>query len=58
MGFVPTTKHTSIWLCLINEVTKGIYNDMYTIGIFMYISKAFDTIDHGKLLQKWYYYGV
>ena len=44
-------------LNFVDEISKAIDNDMYTIGIFMDLSKAFDTIDHGILLQKLYHYG-
>ena len=44
-------------LDFVDEISKAIDNDMYTIGIFMDLSKAFDTIDHGILLQKLYHYG-
>ena len=38
-------------LDVVDEISKAIDNDMYTIGIFMDLSKAFDAIDHGILLQ-------
>ena len=44
-------------LDFVDDISKAIDNDMYTTGIFMDISKAFDTIDHGILLQKLYHYG-
>ena len=44
-------------LDLVNNVTKAINNNMYTVGIFMDLSKAFDTIDHNILLSKLYNYG-
>ena len=41
----------------INDVSKAIDDDMNTVGIFMDLSKAFDTIDHNILLAKSYHYG-
>ena len=39
---------------VINELDKG----NFCLGLFMDLSKAFDTIDHHILLDKLYYYGV
>ncbi len=44
-------------LDFVNTITKAIDDNMYTMSIFMDLSKAFDTIDHGILLQKLYHYG-
>ena len=44
-------------LDFINDMNKAIDNNMYTAGIFMDLSKAFDTIDHEILLDKLYQYG-
>ena len=38
-------------------MNKAIDNNMYTAGIFMDLSKAFDPIDHEVLLDKLYHYG-
>ena len=37
----------------VNDVSKAIDDGMNTVGIFMDLSKAFDTIDHGILLENY-----
>jgi retron-type reverse transcriptase len=43
---------------LVNKMTKEIDHGKYTIGIFLDLSKAFDTIDHKILISKLEYYGI
>ena len=45
-------------ITLIDKLTKCLDYDEYMIGIFLYFSKAFDTVDHAILLQKLFAYGV
>ena len=42
----------------LENVTTSIDNKINTIGIFLELSKAFDTIDHKILLNKLEWYGV
>ena len=41
----------------INNLSKAIDDGMNTVGIFMDLSKAFDTIDHSIWLAKLYHHG-
>ena len=43
---------------LIDNITSSIDNQDSTIGIFIDLKKAFDTIDHALLLKKLSHYGV
>ena len=45
-------------LSLIDRIAKGLDNRLTTAGIFIDLSKAFDTIDHQILLSKLFCYGV
>ena len=42
----------------VNEISKNMENKKHTIGIFIDLSKAFDTINHNKLLSKLINYGI
>ena len=43
---------------LIEELTNTIDNKESTIGVFIDLKKAFDTIDHSLLLKKIENYGI
>ena len=43
---------------LTSSILKNNENKLYTIGIFLDLSKAFDTISHNMLLQKLSLYGI
>ena len=43
---------------LVDNITKGIDQGKYTLGIFLDLSKAFDTINHKILIKKLEHYGI
>ena len=43
---------------LTEEITSALYKKKSTIGVFIDLKKAFDTIDHTLLLAKLRHYGV
>ena len=43
---------------VVEAISKGIENKEFAVGVFIDLKKAFDTIDHGILLQKMERYGV
>ena len=57
-GFRSNRSTSLALLELVEKITKSIDDGKYTIGIFIDIKKAFDTIDHNILLQKLHFLGV
>ena len=51
-GFRKNRSTSLALLELVEKLTAGLDNKDITIGIFVDLKKAFDTIDHGILLQK------
>ena len=38
---------------IIDEISESVDNNHFSIGVFLDLSKAFETIDHQILLNKW-----
>ena len=43
---------------LVKEITNSLDNHESTVGVFIDLKKAFDTVDHGILIEKLDHYGI
>ena len=43
---------------LVEEITNSLDNHESTVCVFSDLKKAFDTVDHGILIEKLYHYGI
>ena len=41
-----------------DKISAAMENDQFSVGVFVDLSKAFDTLDHNILLNKLNYYGI
>ena len=51
-----STEHAILQLT--NQILQSFNQDEFTIGVFIDLSKAFDTVNHNILLKKLSFYGV
>ena len=45
-------------LRMVNDITREMDNKNFAMGIFIDLSKAFDTVDHSLLIKKLQYYEI
>ena len=57
-GFQKQHSTDHVIVCLVNEILKSFENNCYTLGVFIDLTKAFDTVDYNILLKKLFHYGV
>ena len=43
---------------VIDKISAAMENNQFSVGVFVDLSKAFDTLDHNILLNKLNYYGI
>ena len=57
-GFCPGHSTSHALISFVNKVSNAVDSNNYLAGVFLDLSKAFDTLDHAILLQKLEIHGV
>ena len=45
-------------MTIVDKISEALQNKQFVLGVFLYLSKAFDTVDHEILCQKLQCYGI
>lgn len=57
-GFQPKLSTTLALIEIVQNIQQAIEKGEYTLGIYLDLTKAFDTVDHKILLDKLEHYGI
>ncbi len=58
LGFRKQMSTSLAIIELVEEITNSLDNHESTVCVFSDLKKAFDTVDHGILIEKLYHYGI
>ena len=57
-GFWKSHSTNHVIITLVERVSKALDMGKYVVGVFFYIKKAFDTVEHTILLRKLEQHGI
>ena len=57
-GFRSSMSTSHALIDLVEEISESMDTKLYTLGVFIDLKKAFDTVNHSILLQKLNVYGI
>ena len=58
IGFRPHHSAEHAIVSIVDKINEGIEKGMFSCGIFLDFSKAFDTVNHATLVRKFKHYGI
>ena len=57
-GFRNNHSTSMALMTIVDKISKALQNKQFVLGVFLDLSKAFDTVDHEILCQKLQCYGI
>ena len=57
-GFRKNHSTSMALMTIVDKISEALQNKQFVLGVFLDLSKAFDTVYHEILCQKLQYYGI